>query len=405
MTATATLRNGLRIMMRFKLRTLFMTTGIVVGITALTLVVSVGAGTRQQIMNNVQRFLNPSDIVVLAAAAGDRSVRDLEFRGRGLTLDDLEAIQTQVTNIRDYDAFVGIAQRSVKFGTRSMDLAIAGNTERSPVVWNRGVTSGRFFDAGEVRTAARVALVGCSLVDRLFGGADPVGQQIRIGTAPFEVIGVLAPLGIDPHGNDRDLEIMVPVTTAMKRVDDVDYVTGAKFRLLDETRVEETSGAIAAVLRERHRLADGEPDDFRQVTATQVRAMLSGMNRLFEVVLPALAGITLLVGGILVAALMLITVNERRGEIGLRKAIGARDRDIVWQFVSETLLVAVSGGLVGFALGVGAVAAMVAAGRVPPMMPWQALVWGVATSAAVGLAAAVLPALRAARMSPADALR
>ncbi|MCP4902112.1 MAG: ABC transporter permease, partial [bacterium] len=286
-------RNGLRTMFRFKLRSGFMMLGIIIGITALTLVLAVGSGTRQQVSDSIRRYLSPSDIVVFAGGGSVRGDgRDVEetvdrTMSEGaltstFTLEDLRHIADQVPNIRDYDA-TQLASRSVKAGSTAMDLRVLGQTSQAAEVWNRGVTHGRFLNEDDMRRSARVALVGSNLVSQLFGNGDPVGLQIRIGTAPFEVIGVLEPLGIDPHGTNRDLDIIVPLTTAMRRLMNVDYIVSAKLRLYDEALIDQSTAEIRQILRQRHHLNADEPDDFQLITAALAEDMLARMNQVFTV--------------------------------------------------------------------------------------------------------------------------
>jgi putative ABC transport system permease protein len=333
----------------------------------------------------------------------DSSIEQLSLTAT-LSLEDLQAIAAQLANIRDYDANQ-MAFRSVRSGGNTMDLRVLGHSERAAEIWNRGVISGRFLGEDDLQRSARVALVGSQLVDQLFDGDDPVGRQIRIGTAPFQVIGVLEPLGVDPHGMNRDLDIIVPLSTAMRRLMNVDFILSAKLRLHDETRMAATATEVREILRRRHHLTSDEPDDFQIITAAQVEEMLARVNQVFSVLLPALSVLTLVVGGFLVASLMLITINERRAEIGLRKALGARRRDILVQVMIETSQITVSGGLFGFLLGAAAVRLLASQQNLPiATFPWPALLAGVAVSLLVGLLASVLPARRAAALQPVESL-
>jgi putative ABC transport system permease protein len=267
------------------------------------------------------------------------------------------------------------------------------------------VISGSYFTGLDMKKSARVALLGTSVVKELFDGMDPVGEQIRIGSVPFRVIGVLEPMGVDPHGLDRDNEINIPITTLMRRVMNVDYIRGAKLKLADKSRMDDTAAQITRILRERHHISSGEPDDFHLITPALVREILARMTGVFSVLLPLIAGIALLAGGVVVAALMLITVNERKSEIGLRKAVGARAKDILSQFIMETAVITVTGGLTGFLLGTAGLFAVIAKMKLPVVVPWEAFILGMVFSGIVGLAAGILPARKAAALEPVDALR
>jgi putative ABC transport system permease protein len=293
----------------------------------------------------------------------------------------------------------------VKYREKSLDLRIMGNSPNAEEVWDRSVLSGSFYTEMDMKQSARVALVGTTVLKELFGGIDPVGEQIRIGTVPFRVIGVLEPMGIDPHGLDRDNEINVPITTIMRRLMNVDYITAAKLRLADKSKMAETAAQIRQILRERHHITADEPDDFALITPVKVREIFARMSGVFSVFLPLIAGIALLAGGVVAAALMLITVNERTGEIGLRKALGARAKDIMVQFIMETTIITVSGGLLGFLLGTLALQVFAVKMKLPPVVPWEAFILGMVSSAIVGMAAGIIPARRAASLEPVEALR
>jgi putative ABC transport system permease protein len=250
-----------------------------------------------------------------------------------------------------------------------------------------------------------VALIGEKVAADLFGEADPIGEQIRIASVPFEVLGILEPYGIDPHGLDLDNEIIVPVTTVMRRLNNVDYLASAKILVDTKTDLDATVFAIEDVLRERHGLAANQQNDFHMITPVQVEHMVESANDLFTVFLPIVAIISILVGGVVVANLMLMSVNERRQEIGLRKAIGARSRDVWWQFVLEATLVTTLGGVLALGVGATALQFIARAMDADPAFPWPVTFMGMGIAVLVGLVAGVMPARRAARMDPIASLR
>ncbi len=405
MKKNSIIKSGFRVMRRYKLRTFFMMLGIIIGIMSLTLILSLGKGTRQGLMDKVERLISSSDLLVNAGGAEMMSTRGPDGPTTTLTLEDIEEIARQVPNVEAYDAIQMIVGRSVKYMERSADLRIMGSTPNGEVVWNRSVTSGSYFTEADMKQSSRVALLGPRVVEELFDGADPVGEQVRIGSVPFRVIGVLEPMGIDPHGMDRDYEILVPLSTIMRRLMNVDFIMAAKLQLADASLMQQTAGEVGAILRERHHVGGGEPDDFTLVTPEQVQRIIAGMNRVFSVFLPLIAGIALIAGGVVVTALMLIMVSERKNEIGLRKALGARAKDIRLQFVIETAVITVAGGLAGFFLGTLGVQAMVIKMKLPTIIPWEAFSLGMIFSIVVGMTAGLVPAKRAAQLEPVEALR
>ncbi|MCP4155849.1 MAG: FtsX-like permease family protein [bacterium] len=397
-------KSGFRVISRYKLRSFFMMLGVIIGIAALTLILSLGKGTKQKLVNKVKRLFNESNIMI-NAGGGEMMSGSAQGPATTLTMEDLEALQEQIPNIEKYDPMQMAAGRSVKYQGKSMTLRVMGSSSDGEEVWNRGAASGSYFTAADIKQSARVAVLGTAVVKELFEGSDPVGEQIRVGNVLFRVIGVLEPLGIDPHGMDRDNEIAVPITTLMRRLMNIDYINGVKLQLADKNELEANARQIREILRERHSLAAGEPDDFHIITPKQVATILSKMNNLFSVFLPLIVGISLLAGGIVVAALMLISVNERTSEIGLRKALGARARDIRLQFMAETAFITLTGGIIGFLVGTLAVQAFVIVMKLPPIVPWEAFLLGTAFSLIVGMTAGVIPARRAAALEPVETLK
>ncbi len=399
------IKSGFRVMRRNKMRTLFMMLGIVVGITALTLIFSLGKGTEKKVLDNIDRMFSGSSILISAGAGQMMGGPTSGGPTTNFTVEDMEAVQEEISNIETWDPMLMIPSREVKYLENSENIRIFGHSERSERVWNMGVTTGDYFDDQAVLTSARVALIGTTVVDSLFEGIDPIGEQIRIGTVPFRIIGILKQRGMDPHGWDRDNEVIVPYTTAMRRLMNIDYIQSAKLIVKDPKEMDRTVERITAILRDRHVLDDSEPDDFSIITPVQVQEMVSSANNIFNLLLPLIAGISLIVGGVIVANLMLISVNERTSEIGLRKAVGARSKDIQLQFISETVAITFLGGIVGVLIGMSGSQALAVIMNLPPTVSWKALVLGIVFSSLVGLIAGVVPARRAASLQPIETLR
>jgi putative ABC transport system permease protein len=253
--------------------------------------------------------------------------------------------------------------------------------------------------------SSRVAMLGVNVTAQLFGDSDPINKKIRIGNIPFIVIGVLEEIGSDPHGMNKDHEIIIPISTMMKRLMNVDFIMFAKIKVKDISKMAETVEQVRLILRTQHHLSANEPDDFSMITPIQVQEMIATANRVFNLFLPLIAGVALLVGGVIIANLMLITVNERKSEIGLRKAVGARSKDILYQFIIETTAIAISGGVFGIIIGSFSVQALSMMMKLPPTISWKAIFLGVLFSGLVGLTAGLLPAKRAAGFDPVDTLR
>jgi len=399
------IRHGLRDMGRHRLRTFFMMLGTFVGVLALTVVLAIGQGTREAVTENIERMFAGNSILLSAGGGGMMGAPGADGPTTTLVEEDLEAIRASVPGIRVYDPMVMAMAREVVYQGNSANVRVLGHSEHHEEVWNRGVSRGAFFGAEEVRSSGRVALVGETLVRDIFEGADPIGLQLRVGTVPFQVIGVLDSMGIDPHGWDRDNEVIIPYTTMMRRVLNVDYIGTAKILVEGNVDLDATVASIGTLLRARHALAEGEPNDFSMITPVQVEEMVASMNRIFTLFLPLLAAVSLFIGGIVVANLMLMGVNERRSEIGLRKAVGARDRDIWLQFLLESSLVTVVGGVLALLVGALGLALVGRAMEGVSVMPWEAATLGLVAAVVVGLLAGVFPARRAAALEPVQTLR
>jgi putative ABC transport system permease protein len=414
------IRSGVASLGRNKMRTAFMMLGTLIGVAALTVVVAYGQGTQNAVMDNFSRMFGGSSVMLMAGGGGERGGPHAPAATATLTLEDLAAIEDEISVVIASDPIGMLGEFDVVYEGSSASIMISGHSESHEIVFNRGVSSGSYFSGDDVDRSGRVAVVGESLIDDLFGGTDPVGASIRIGTVPFEVIGVLDPMGIDPHGIDLDREIHVPITTAMRRLANVDFITSAKISVREGADLEETTFAIADVLRPRHALGPSDPNDFQMITPVQVEGMIASGNRVFTVFLPLVAAISILVGGIVVANLMLMSVNERREEIGLRKAVGAKSKDISAQFMFESIAVTALGGILALGVGLLVLRALGGVSGIAPGMsdadaaegarvalglPWEVALLGIGASVAVGLLAGVMPARRAARLDPVRTLR
>lgn len=403
MSSARIVRHSLRALPRHRMRTAFMMLGSFVGAAALTLVLAVGDAAKRKTLATVRQLFGASSIVVMAG--GTELLGGPRAGAARLTLEDLQAVATSVPEIAAWDAQQAMPNAPVRHAGAAATARVLGATERYERVWDRSVSSGSVFDAAAVRASARVAMIGETVRRALFAGADPLGAEIDVGGVPFQVIGVLQAFGTDLHGLDRDDEIVVPLTTLQRRLLNVDTVIMGKFLTHDQDQVSAANKEVRRVLRERHGLPAGRPDDFRLISAVAVQQMVAKMQRVLQVYLPLVSLAALLVGGIVAATLMLVSVSQRVGEIGLRRALGARARDVGLQFLLETAVTALGGG--GLGIGTGLLVARLVAARMTlgGVFSWQAVLLSFAAAAVTGLLAGVLPARRAARLLPADALR
>jgi len=395
--------HGIRTIGRYKLRSALMMLGSLIGVSALTLVVSVGDGARQKVLTTVRQLFGSSSITVFSR--GTELVSGPRADAARLTIDDIEAVAREVADVDAWDPQQFLPAASVRRGDRSTMARVVGASERSEHVWGRSVTRGVYFDVTAARGAARVALIGETAAASLFGTDDPLDAEILVGSVPVRVIGILAPLGTDVHGMDRDNEIMLPISTMMRRVMNVDTIALAKLLVKDPSRAGQAATVARQVLRQRHAIAAGQPDDFTLLTPVEIQQMVGRVESVLTLYLPLAGGVALLVGGLVAATLMLASVSARVAEIGLRRAVGARPADIAFQFLVETAVTVAAGGLGGIAVGILGAQAVASRLHLGSSISWKAVLLGLAVSAMAGLLAGVAPARRAAGLEPVDALR
>lgn len=396
-------RHCLGALRRHRLRSAFVMLGSFVGVTALTLVLSLGKGAERKVLATVRQIVGASSVLI--RSGGARHLGGPRAAGPRLTLDDLEAVRAELPQVEMWDPLRELAAVPVRRGDAVATPRVVGQSERSERVWDRGVSRGEYFAASDVAGSARVALIGETVARALFGREDPLGQEILVGSVGCRVLGVLERLGTDAHGMDRDDEVVVPITTAMRRLTNADTISGAKLLVREPEQVEVVASEVRRILRERHRLGVDQPDDFLVITPLQAQRMVDRARRVTFVFIPLVACASLLVGAAVASALLLGAVHERTGEIGLRRAVGARPADIRLQFLLEAAVTMLGGGLLGIVVGSALAQAIALRLQLGMVLSWPAALLGVALSVGAGLLAGVLPARRAAALPPAQALR
>jgi putative ABC transport system permease protein len=267
------------------------------------------------------------------------------------------------------------------------------------------VSSGEFFSASDIRSAARVAVVGQTVVDQLFAGADPIGQTIRLRNLPFRVAGVLAAKGQTSFGQDQDDTVLIPYTTAMKKLLATTYVSSIYVSARDEQATFDAEQQITALLRERHNIRAGQENDFTVRNLTDIADAAQATTRVMTMLLGSIAGVSLLVGGIGIMNIMLVSVTERTREIGIRMAVGARSKAVQNQFLIESVVLGLVGGFVGILTGVGVSLLLSTVFNWPTLVSPVAVFSSAIFSMAIGVFFGYYPAKRAASLDPIDALR
>lgn len=388
---------------RNKLRTFLMMAGVVIGITALTMVVAAALGAQERIVERVKQF----GYETLMVRAGGEVERGAMSGGEITTLkiEDADAILAEVRSVIEVAPFNRRGRSDVLYEDKSANAPLFGVTPGWSIVWNWHVARGDFISDRDIEQLARVCVIGPTVQRELFDDINPVGEVIRVGNVPFEIIGVMEERGISAGGGDMDNRVFIPLSTFMRRVANVDHIYGIRILLGSVRDVDRAVEEVTALLRERHNLVPGVPDDFTVRSAEEVQAMVEGMLGTFNILLVLVAGISLIAGGIVVANIMLISVNERRREIGLRKAVGARKKDITTQFLFEATAVTVTGGIIGIILGGAGAVLLESITETPTAVSWISVAVGVVFSALVGIIAGMQPAKRAAALQPVESLR
>jgi putative ABC transport system permease protein len=393
---------SVEILTAHKLRTLLSIIGIVVGVGAVILMVSAGRGAEKQILDRIQGM--GTNLVIINAGrtsiiAGRQRQMDTV---RSLVVSDAQAVAKDCPSVALATPAVS-KKLTLRWEDQDAVTNVVGMTADGLRVRNFAVAAGRAFDPEESRAAKRLAIIGPTASANLFGSADPVGQQIRINKVPFEVIGVTAPKGMDINGLDQDDLTIVPLETAMRRLLNLDYVHTLYAQARSSSAIDSAEREIAELLHQRHRLG-GKPDDFTIQNQATLLATERETTGSMTLLIGSVAGISLLVGGVGILAVMLMSVRERTREIGLRRAVGALRRDIRNQFLFESGLLAGTGGLVGVIGGVGLSLAVSAIGYWPALISWAAAAIAFGFSVAVGIFFGLYPAIRAARLEPIESL-
>ncbi|HIQ20587.1 MAG TPA: FtsX-like permease family protein [Planctomycetes bacterium] len=386
-----------------KLRTLLSVAGIVVGIATVILMVSAGRGAEERILDRI-RDMGTNLIVVNAGQTRIIAGRQRQTATvTTLETSDAEAIAKYCPSVRLAAPAVS-KKLSTRWETENANTNVVGITPAGLRVRNIRIAAGRAFDAQADRGRRRVAVLGPTAAENLFGQTDPIGLRIRIGRVPFEVIGLTAPKGMDANGADQDDLILVPLGSAMRRLFNVDHIDQIYVQARSADLLDQAEREIRQLLRQRHRLGDGA-DDFTIQNQATLLATEREAARSMTLLVGSVAGISLVVGGVGILAVMLISVRERTAEVGLRRAVGATRGDIRLQFLIESVLLAGAGGVTGVAGGVMAAEAVSRLGYWYTVVSWPAAAAAFVFSLALGLLFGIYPAARAAALEPIEALR
>jgi putative ABC transport system permease protein len=389
-----------------KMRSSLTMLGIIIGVGAVIAMVAVGSGASQKISEQISS-MGSNLLIILPGATSAGGVRMGAGTQPTLSMGDAEAIVRECPAVSDVAPTLGgVAQ--VVYGHMNWSTGITGTTPGMLLVRDWELSSGRPFTQQDVKSATKVCLLGQTVVDNLFGDQNPVGQTIRIKNVPFTVIGVLAPKGQSPQGQDQDDTILIPVTTAQKKLFGTQFPGMVRIIMVKAKSAEDLSAAeiqITELLRQRHHIGQKQDNDFTVRNLTQIMQAAEQSSRVMTLLLGAIASVSLLVGGIGIMNIMLVSVTERTREIGIRMAIGAKTWDIRLQFIIEALTLSLIGGVIGIIVGVSTSMVLSSISGWPTVVSAVSIMLAFSFSGFIGIFFGFYPAYKASLLNPIDALR
>ena len=393
---------GLKAISRNKLRSFLTMLGIVIGVGCVIAVVAIGNGATKSVENTINSL--GTNFIMIFPGASTQSGARIFTGSSSLTADDAEALKTDAPAVAYVSPMVRSAAQLVA-GELNWGTSIQGVGTDYPLIRSWNVEDGSFFTDQDVKAAAKVCVLGRTVVDNLFPNGDAVGQVVRIRNVPFKVVGVLEKKGGNMMGQDQDDTVIAPYTTVMKRLSGKTKIDMIQVSAASASQVQEAQDQISAVLRQRHRIAPAADSDFQmrsqeEIAQTQAQSMGTLKNLLLII-----AGVSLFVGGIGIMNIMLVSVTERTREIGIRMAIGAKGRHVLLQFLFEAITLAIVGGLIGIGLGIGASVIVKHFAGWPIVVTPESIALSFGVAAFVGVFFGYYPARKAARLDPIDALR
>lgn len=387
---------------RNKMRSALTALGIIIGVACVIAMIAVGQGSRASIQAQISS-LGTNFLLVIPGVATQSGARI--FTGQStLTEDDVAAVASECLSVAYVSPYSRTAAQVVQ-GDLNWGTGIQGVGVQWPSIRSWAVERGAFFDDSDVRTGARVCLLGSTVVNALFGNEDPVGQTVRIKNVPFRVVGVLETRGGSLMGHDQDDVVVAPYTTVMRLLKGATKIDIFLASAISPGAVDQAQKEIEALLRQRHRIAPGEDSDFIIRSQQEISRTANETSRSLSVLLATVASISLVVGGIGIMNIMLVTVRERTREIGIRLAVGAKKRDILTQFLIEALTLSVTGGLFGVLVGIVASRVLAREAGWPVVLSPAAIAIAFGFSATVGISFGFYPARKASRLKPIEALR
>ena len=403
MRLASTLKIAFRALLRNKLRSALTALGIIIGVAAVIAMTGIGNGAKAQVEAQIAS-LGENVILIFSGSMTPNGVRT-GWGGAGtLKVEDADAIKREIPSVVIVSPEVR-SNSQVMAGNQNWATTILGESDDYFDLRKWPMADGDGFTPQDVRSANKVAVIGKTIATTLFGGESPLGQIIRIRNVPFIISGVLTPKGLSVMGSDQDDVIVIPYTSAMKRITGATFVRGINVQVASAADLAPAQQQIIALLKQRHNIRPGKDDDFTVRNQQEIAEMATATSKVLTILLGAIASVSLIVGGIGIMNIMLVSVTERTREIGIRMAVGAHGRDILMQFLIEAVTLSSMGGIIGILLGVGSAQILSATANWPTLVSPESIVGSFLFSAAVGIFFGFYPARKAARLDPIEALR
>ena len=391
-----------------KLRAFLTMLGIIIGVGAVVAMMSIGSGAQQSVVSSVQSI--GSNLIIVTPGNRDKEAQGVtQMLGSNkdkfsLKIEDVKMLEDRSTYLKGA-APVILSSSVISYLNKNTRASMYASSEKAKDIYSFEIATGKFFSASDVANSTNVAVLGPTVVENLFGNTDPLGKVIKIDGKNFTVIGTTKTKGSDQFGNDQDNAVSVPVSTAQHKLYGMDYLNMILAQAKSEKDINKATEEVTNNLRVSHHLKKNDLNDFTVQSQTQILNMVSTITNIFTVVISSIAGISLLVGGIGIMNIMLVSVTERTREIGIRKAVGAKNRDILFQFLIESIVLSITGGALGIVFALVVTQFLKRFTVLSTNITGFSIILALTFSTIVGLFFGIYPAMRAARLNPIEALR
>ncbi len=391
-----------------RLRAFLTMLGIIIGVGAVVAMMSIGSGAQQSVVSSIQGI--GSNLIIITP--GNRESEQQGFTQMlgtnkdrmSLKIKDAKDLDSKATLLNGAIPVI-LSSSNVSYLNKNARTSIYASSEKAKDIYNFQIATGKFYTESDVSNSANIAVIGPTVIETLFGKTDPIGKIIKIDGKNFTVIGTTKSKGTDQFGNDQDNAVSIPITTAQNKIFGMDYLNMILAQAKSEKDMDKATEEVTKILRRSHHLGINDLDDFTVNSQTQILDTVSSITNIFTVVISSIAGISLLVGGIGIMNIMLVSVTERTREIGIRKAVGAKNRDILVQFLIESIVLSITGGALGIVFAVIVTQVLKRFTVLSTNITGFSIILALTFSTVVGLFFGIYPAMRAARLNPIEALR